>query len=288
MTCGLLNSPILGTSIGTYQPETTSWIIRTEAAGGTLSTGTKNAVDAFVVSCKAAAIFTKFKRLNLFCGSNFTACLSPLVNTAGTAMDTNVSMPSANYSESTGLLGNGTSYLDTGLVPNTTVPYNNWHMANYVLAAPATSTLEMGSMGHPNGNIQFRCGWNYGAGPSGQTVGLVVISGDYNIGLNPNFQTLGTAGATITNGLALASRTSASSLWIRNTSGTVNQESTLGYSGQQVLPVNTFQVFTATLSGQISRFRLGSYSVGLGLTYSEMTSYLSIMQSFQAALGRAT
>ena len=282
MTCGLLNSPILGTSIGTYQSETTSWIIRTEAAGGTLSTGTKNAVDAFVVSCKAAAIFTKFKRLNLFCGSNFTACLSPLVNTAGTAMDTMGGFTlSANYSESSGLLGNGISYLNTGLVPNTAVPYNNWHMGSYVIASAMLSTVEMGCLGHPSGNIQFRVAWNYNS-----QYGSIVNAGDYANGTNPNFNLVG---ARHTNGFALASRTSSTSLWVRNTSGTIAENTTLGYGSTaiQALPTNNFQVFAAS-GAQFSQFRLGGYSVGLGLTYSEMTSYLSIMQSFQGALGRAT
>lgn len=282
MTCGLLNSQILGTSIGTYQPETTAWIIRTEAAGGTISNGTKDAVDAFVVSCKGAGIFTKFKRLNLFCGNNFTACLSPLVNTAGTTMETNSGMSAGNYSQAGGLVG-GSGSLNTGLVPNTTLAYNNWHMAAYIIASSAANRMDMGCLGHPSGNIQMRFTSKYGT-YGGTQIGSITISGDYNGGANQAFQTYGTA---ITNGLALASRTSASSLRVRNTSGSVNVVNTLAYSGIQALPTAVFWAMGAN-GAEITLNTVGGYSIGLGLSDVECASYCSIMQTFQAALGRST
>ncbi len=276
MTSGLLNSPILLVAIGDYQPETSAWITRTEAAGGTIPTATKNAVDAFVVSCKAAGIFTKFKRLNLFCGSNLTACLSPLVNTIGNAMDTNTGFVSGDYSETTGLTGDGTSYLSTGLIPNTTFNYNNWHVGFYVVASTPTGKMDIGCVGHPSGNIQFRMISNYGSG-----TGYGVIAGDYNNNANPAFQEYG---AAITGGFFLSSRKTSSSMRVRKTNSVLN-DWTDTYNGIQALPTAEFRVMSDAHAGPTSHAS-GGYSVGLALSDSEGASFCSIMETFQTALTR--
>jgi len=278
MICGLLNSPLLGVSIGSYQPETSAWITRTEAAGGTIPTATKDAVDAFVVSCKAAGIFTKFKRLNLFCGSNLTACLSPLVNTVGSTMDTNSGFVSGDYSEAGGLVGDGTSYLSTGLVPNTTLAFNNWHLSTYVSASSPTSRMDIGCFGHPSGNIQFRMVSNYNG-----SIGFIVTAGDYNGGGNPSFNKSEGVGIT---GHMLVSRKASNSMRVRNTSGSVNYQYNDAYAGIQALPTTQMYAMSDQHSGPTSH-TLAGYSVGLGLMDGEGASYCSILQTFQGALGRA-
>ena len=280
MICGLLNSPILLTTIGDYEPETSAWITRTEAAGGTIPTATKTAVDAFVVSCKAAGIFTKFRRLNLFCGSNLLSCLSPLVNTSGNTMDVNSGFVSGDYSEPEGLLGAAGKTLQTGLIPNTTVNYNNWHIAAYITAHhAAVGGYELGSIGHPSANIQWRLCTEYGSG-----IGSIVTAGDYNNGNNPTFEDYG---AAIQNGLMLASRISSTSLRVRNTNGTIDEHTTASYTGVQAFP--TAEMFVMSAAGnQNAGNHVGGYSIGLGMTQTQMSSYCSIMETFQAAMSRAT
>lgn len=281
MTSGLLNSPILLVAIGDYEPETSAWITRTEAVGGTIPTATKDAVDAFVVACKAAGIFTKFRRLNLFCGSNLTACMSPLVNTSGSTMDGSSGFSSGHYSEGSGLVGGSGRSISTGLIPNTTVNYNNWHLAFYVTNSAAVLGGDMGCGGHPSGNIQFRTIARYG-NYGGTEIGSIVCAGDYNNGANQNFQTYGVA---ITGGLMLVSRTSSSSMRVRNTSGSVNAVNSLPYSGVQALPTNSFNVMTDGFN-QYTGNTSGGYSVGLALNDTEGADFCSIMETFQTAMGR--
>ena len=283
MTSGLLNSPLLLTAIGDYQTETSAWITRTEAAGGTISTATKNAVDAFVVSCKGAGIWTKFKRLNLFCGNNLTACLSPLVNTYGGNMDTNYnsSFVSGDYAESTGLHGGSGKSLTTGFIPNTTLAYNYWHMASYMVSPTAGAGIDLGCVGHPSGNIQWRI-LSYYFLNSFQGSG--VIAGDYSGGSNPTFQTYGNL---VAGGLFLASRTSSSAMLARNTSGSVSYSNSASYSGIQALPTAEVCVMADGAGGyEAVSHHIGGYSVGLGMDSAQMASYCSIMETFQTALSR--
>ena len=282
MSSFFINPHILGTSIGNYQPETSAWITRTEAAGGTLPTGTKDAVDAFVVSCKAAGFFTKFKRLNLFCGSNLTACLSPLVITNGNqGLDTNSNFISGDYTQAGGLVGGTGKGLNTGFVPDTSMSYVDWHMASYMIARSDSLSMELGCLGYTGGNVQFRQSMSYGV-YQGNYIGNIVISGDYNNGSNPAFQTVGSG---ITAGMMLSSRRSASSLRVRNTSGSIDVHTTTTVNGLAHLPTNVMWAMCAN-NAEHTHHTLGAYGVGLGLSDTEMGQYCAYMETFQTAMGR--
>jgi hypothetical protein len=104
------------------------WINRVYSNGGTVSSATAAAVNTFCESIASAGIRDRFFRLNLFCGTGLNAALVPLYRSAsfggsplGNATDTNTGglFVSGDYSESSGLLGNGsTKYLATGLGQN--------------------------------------------------------------------------------------------------------------------------------------------------------------------------
>src|SRR6478736_153668 len=94
-----------------------AWAIAVLAAGGTYSVSTLAAVSNFCVSAKAASLWTKLNRVNLFCGDQLAAALVPLKVGGGSATDTNVNFVGGDYTEATGLTGNGTTkYLRTGHV----------------------------------------------------------------------------------------------------------------------------------------------------------------------------
>ena len=96
------------------------WCSRIVAAGGSISWPTLYAASRFVRSCKAAGIWTKLNRVNLLCGNQLTAALVPLKVGGGSATETNVNFVSGDYTEATGITGNGTSkYLNTGFNPVT-------------------------------------------------------------------------------------------------------------------------------------------------------------------------
>lgn len=99
------------------QAETVSWRDRVVTNGGTVSSATLLAVDAFVRGCKSDSIWTKLSRVNLFCGDQLAACLVPLVVGSGNATETGSGFVSGDYAESTGLTTNAVKYLDTGFDP---------------------------------------------------------------------------------------------------------------------------------------------------------------------------
>jgi hypothetical protein len=64
----------------TYDPEVSSWISRIDAAGGAASNATIDALNTFLRTIKASSgLRDKIKRLNLFCGSNLSAALTPKI-----------------------------------------------------------------------------------------------------------------------------------------------------------------------------------------------------------------
>lgn len=120
-------------------PEAIDWANRVRRNGGEVSAQTLAAVNQFCADIDAARIRDKIFRLNLFVGSNLSACLVPLFLGPslagiryGNATDINVNFVAADYSEagpSSGLSGNGsTKYLNTGYPVNTTLS-SNAHLA---------------------------------------------------------------------------------------------------------------------------------------------------------------
>ena len=106
-------------------PETLDWITRVYANGGTVSTSTANAVDAFCNAIDAAGIRDRFYRLNLFAGTGLNAALVPLYRgpssggtTYGNATDENYNFIPGDYTLTGGLnsgASNTSKYLATGL-----------------------------------------------------------------------------------------------------------------------------------------------------------------------------
>jgi hypothetical protein len=98
-----------------YDSEVLSWINNVGINGGSVSQSTKDAVNTFMVSIKAAGLRSKIARLNLYAGTGLGACKSPLIYDAGdNATDTFQNFVSGDYSESTGLTGDGsTKYVNS-------------------------------------------------------------------------------------------------------------------------------------------------------------------------------
>ncbi len=118
-----------------------SWIDRVYLNGGTVSTSTAAAVNAFCNSIDAAGIRDRFYRLNLFCGTGLSAALVPIYRgpslggtQLGNTTDTNNNFVSGDYAEtgaSGGLKGNGsTKFLATGL-PMTFLGTNKIHLCSF-------------------------------------------------------------------------------------------------------------------------------------------------------------
>ena len=112
-----------------FSPEATDYFARIATAGSSITTANKNAVNAFIVGCKADGIWTAIKASCLLAGpDDLTGALVPLVGAA----PTNVNFVSGDYSRTTGLVGDGTTkYLNSNR-NNNADPQDNQAMGCYV------------------------------------------------------------------------------------------------------------------------------------------------------------
>jgi hypothetical protein len=121
-----------------YDTDAQNYITAVEAADGqALETAVKDAINAFVVGCKADGIWSAIKASCILAGARtLTGALVPLVGSA----PTNNGFVSGDYNRETGLVGNGSSkYLDSGRANNAD-PQNSQHLACWI-SAKTTSTF---------------------------------------------------------------------------------------------------------------------------------------------------
>jgi hypothetical protein len=122
----------------TFDPDALAYITAVETADGeALEAGVKDAINDFVVGCKADAIWDALKASCILAGARtLNGALVPLVGTA----PTNFNFVSADYNRKTGLVGNGsTKYLNSNRANNAD-PQDNNHNAVFV-----SDTIEAGT-----------------------------------------------------------------------------------------------------------------------------------------------
>jgi len=262
------------------------WAHRVYANGGTLSETTAAAVNTFCNAVNAAGIRNLFYRLNLLCGGNLAACLTPLYygTTAtsfqyGDVIDTATNFVASDYVEtgsSGGLQGNTTSKsLETGLLTSSLVsalPSN--HLAIY-------------------GNNTPTAGRFINLGDGDNTKNYTLLSFDSGTqfvhSINGLTSTAGVAESIASRlGMRLISRTASNlqTLYRNGVEGGQNATATSGaaWSGQ------TARLFASRIQNNSadswSNVRACGYSMGLGMTAQQAADYYAAMQAFQVALGR--
>jgi hypothetical protein len=112
-----------------YDTDAQAYITAVETAdSASLETGVKDAINSFVVYCKAQGIWTAIKASCILAGARtLSGALVPLKGTA----PTNFNFVSGDYNRKTGLIGNGTTkYLNSNRLDSTD-PLNNYHVSAY-------------------------------------------------------------------------------------------------------------------------------------------------------------
>lgn len=248
---------------GNSDADALAWRARVNAAGGSVSQATYRAVVKFSRSCKAAGIWGKLNRVNLFCGDQLAAALVPLKVGAGSATDTNTNFVAGDYSETTGLVGDGTSkWLATGVAEN--VLGLDVSLGAYIRTVPSQAlAVPIGS----NATALTRTTTPYIGARLGNASIETVISG------------------AVVPGFYVGSRLSSTDLAIYKNGafGTSKSDFTANGTGSGI--INVF----CRGSGLNDRFESGTlagYSIGTGLTASEISAYNAIMETFQDALNR--
>jgi hypothetical protein len=255
--------------------------------GGSVSSTTLAAVSKFCADIQAAGLRDRFYRLNLFCGTGLNACLVPLyVNTSlagatlGNATDTNNGpFASGDYvetgSSTGGLKGNGTTkHLDTGVNASALgFSVTSFHLAYYAKGTEAAGTSRYAIAATTN--------------PGANNVGLGWLSaGSVE---RYHYTATGGIGGTVSSSGGLEGMIAGES----NASGGVlyHQGSSIATAAQ--VPTGTFAnvpVFVfwdggVSVSRTLGRYMRG-YSIGLGMSGPQWSSYYTAMQAFQTTLGR--
>jgi len=160
----------------TFHPEANAWRQAVIANSGTVSGMTMRAVSNFCTAIDNAGIRSKFLRLNLICGNNLAAARVPLYRGAsatgsqyGEKRDTISGIVGADFSEATGLTGNGASKivyttLSTGTLKDFGLEYNNVHASVYTRG---TNHGDVFGGGDPDGRYYGNYGLLLGAGSGG-------------------------------------------------------------------------------------------------------------------------
>ena len=184
----LINSYRFALASG-YDTDAQAYITAVEAAdGASLETATRDAINAFVVGCKADGIWTAIKASCILAGAKtLSGALVPLLPTMPAPTPVGFGPTDSLYNRKTGLKGDGSQYLNSNRNNNADPEISN-HNAVYVNTATSStgiymsasaSTTESGdnNFGRTTNNLFARSRTSTPlVGFSGATTGLIGIN----------------------------------------------------------------------------------------------------------------
>jgi hypothetical protein len=263
------------------------WVNRVYANGGTVSPSTAAAVNTFCNAIDAASIRDRFYRMNLFCGNSdsaLAAVRTPLYRGPslggtqyGNALDTNNNFVQGDYAEtgvSGGLIGNTTTkYLDTGLATDALPQVTTGHLSFWTRGGSVSGVRRpIGTEATVQANRFFMDRRPVANG------GDLIHWGSLAAGNNTDDDTAG---------LFSGSRTSATDL--RFYKDGVQVGTTQTGSATMTATDKPIFVFAGNLNGTPAVFyerRMAAYSIGDGMTASQMLAYYNALNTFMGALSR--
>lgn len=137
----------------TLQTQTATWKAGVLAAGGTMGGSSLSIADALVVQMKTRSYFSKLTYMLPFLGVGIDAARMPLIDVRGVGIATNHSMVTGDFTEATGLQGNGSNkWLDTLIKPSQIGSSNNGGIG-YWARSVASGVWCCGWHDVPNGEI---------------------------------------------------------------------------------------------------------------------------------------
>ncbi len=102
-----------------FEPETDIWIAGIDADGGTYEPDSKTIANDLVVALKAKPYYSSIIYMLPLLGADVIAARMPLIDTLAVGIATNVNFINSDFSQSTGLQGNGTTkYLNSLVRPS--------------------------------------------------------------------------------------------------------------------------------------------------------------------------
>jgi hypothetical protein len=283
-----MNPRLLRPLASNFHPEAQVWRNAVIANGGSVSPSTLKAVSDFCRSIDTAGIRSKFRRLNLMCGTSDASLVAVRVplyrgesrtgTQYGNTLDTNFNFVQGDYAENSGLTGDGSSkYLNTGFNVSDLPGAANCHIASYIRGTQdiASARTLMGVLF--NGVTDRYRLFLQLSGSSAPNYGIQTELGKANGAIAIN--------RTNTNGgLLIASRTSTTSLTLYDDAVSIG---TTAVSTAETTGAAPFFVFARNGPVEYYNGIMAGYSIGAGLSGAEVTSYYNALNTFQTALGRA-
>lgn len=260
-----------------YDPVTLDWISRVGINGGSVSQTTKDSVNNFVLAIRAAGIFSKIYRLNLYAGTGLGACLTPLIKDPLTADDGNVNFVSGDYSEATGLTGNTTTKW-LGCSGATVTALFNLDGTNhavsyglYVRTASNASALQMGTFDGTN--------FSY--------LSIANVALDY-FAMTDNSAGIAAVSDSNGNGFYLGVRLSTTSMKLYKNGSQIATTATPGSFTTSGVNVFVHGVNNNNGGGAIALTdkTLAGYHLGTDFDATQQLAFYNAWQAFQTALGR--
>jgi len=271
----------------TYDPDAELFFNAESAAGVTLTTTQKNAVNQWVVDAKAAGIWTKMKAVYPFVGGTATAHKFNLKNPADTNAAFRLSFVGGVTHSANGIQGNGTNgYANTFLNMQTVFPsgnssigsYNRTNVVGYMLGARAGT----GNTGNPATNFNHSIIQVSSINISPPSAPIIVAnrSGTGTAGL---FQVTPTPTSQL--GLLACSRVSSTLIYAITNSGLFTNTTNVTQTVLPNLQIALLALNTGTV-GTFSTHQLSFAYISDSLTSTELTALRTINLTFQTTLGR--
>jgi hypothetical protein len=272
------------------------WINRVYANGGSVSASTASAVNQFCNDIDAAGIRSSMYRANLFCGTGLNACLVPLYRGPslsgtqyGNTTDTNSGglFVAGDYSETLGLLGGGSRWLNTGFKPQDAgIPASSVHLSAVWSAFTHGTSANVFPLAMINANATERHWLNVNSNTTPTTE--ITASAGGNGATGSIVDTLyATNGGAVTGGLRTISRTTSSlvRLFLGATQRAQNTDAMFN-----TLSTENLSVFArwngSTTFGHFAQRMMG-YSAGLGMDSTQVAAFNTAITNFNAAMGRS-
>lgn len=135
-------------SLSALDPEAWDWMGRVTGNGGNYTSLSVVAQDTFFKIIKAGGVRPLIYHCNNYLGTGLLSCAVPAIKDKGNTVDTMTNFVAGDYSESTGLTGNGTSkHIDTGLNLLSHIPsVNSLSLAAYIRTNTQESKITMGAV----------------------------------------------------------------------------------------------------------------------------------------------
>jgi hypothetical protein len=249
---------------GFVDSDALAFFARVTAAGGSLTTTEKAAVNTLVVTMKADGTWTPMKVLYPMVGASAAACAQNLKSSSFTG-----TFSSGWTYASTGITCSGASLMNTFLTPSIDLSLNNTHLSVYVRTNNALANPAIANTDNVSGNNELSVYPRY----TGNDVYIRINASSSPITTSANSQ-----------GMHIGSRIVSTQIkYYKNSSSFSLSNNSLS------LTTGTMPLGALRYLGTITTYYTGEFafcSIGDGLTDTQAGNFYTSVQAFQTTLGR--